>query len=734
MRTIWAIYRADLRRAHRSLIASVVVFGLIVIPSLFTWFNVAASWDPFGNTKSLRIAIANTDAGYKSDLVPLHVNIGDSVVSALRKNDSFDWVIDSEDEAIEGTRSGEYYAAIVIPTDFSQEMLTFFDGGASSAPMTYYVNEKKNGISPKIAGQGAEAVSAQVNQIFVQTLSEVALDTATSVGDALSAPTAVNTVTALDNRVQTVASRLRTAADSADAYASLVGSSVTLIDSTTTLVDGLGSAKGAAQSAVSSAKAGASGLGSAASAAVSSVSDAISSSKSSLSALSTAVDNVYTNGSTSASDAASTLRSQASVLDTQAASFASIKSTLEGLPGSPVSQSSLDRLQAASDRLTEVANGLRAAASELDSKVANAQAGQNTVNGLIAQARSAVDRLSSDYENNLRPQLESLASTLASAQSSLSAARTSLEGATSTASGGSGSAREGLTQLRDNLTGAATSLREAAGKLDSLHTSISEALAGGDLTTLGTIIGNNPEALAAAIAAPVGIETTPVYPVENFGSQMTPMYSILALWVGAILMGVSMRSDVTDSSVADGLPENDPLRATLTAKPVGLAAGYLGRYLIFGTIALAQATLVGLGDLYFLKVQHTHPLQFMGTLWLTAVVFSFLLYTLIATFGNAGKALGVLFLVLQISGAGGAFPLAILPPFFSSVSPFLPATHAITALRASIAGYAGHEYADAMWFLASFILFAAFLGLALRPLLVRKNRRMVEKLEATKLL
>ena len=230
------------------------------------------------------------------------------------------------------------------------------------------------------------------------------------------------------------------------------------------------------------------------------------------------------------------------------------------------------------------------------------------------------------------------------------------------------------------------------------------------------------------------MEKTPVYPVANFGSQMAPLYTILALWVGSILMVVSLRSDVTDATVADGLPEGDPLRATLTAKPVGLAAGYLGRYLIFGTIALTQATLVGLGDLYFLKVQHAHPLQFMGTLWLTAVVFSFLMYTLIATFGNAGKALGVLLLVLQISGAGGAFPLAILPSFFSSVSPFLPATHAITALRASIAGYAGHEYGDAMWFLASFILFTAFLGLALRPLLVRNNRRMVEKLESTKLL
>lgn len=177
MKTMWTIYRADLSRARSSLITIVVIFGLVVIPSLFTWFNVAASWNPFSNTRSLRIAIANTDEGYKSDLVPLHINIGDQVVAALRTNENFDWVIASEEGAIEGTRSGEYYAAIVIPAEFSQDMLTFFDGDATSAPMTYYVNEKKNGISPKLAGQGAQSVSAQVNQVFTQTLAEIALDT-----------------------------------------------------------------------------------------------------------------------------------------------------------------------------------------------------------------------------------------------------------------------------------------------------------------------------------------------------------------------------------------------------------------------------------------------------------------------------------------------------------------------------------------------------------------------------
>ena len=734
MRTIWAIYRADLRRARRSLIALVVIFGLVVIPSLFTWFNVAASWDPFGNTRSLRIAIANTDAGYKSDLVPLHINIGDQVVSALRKNDKFDWVIASEEAAVEGTRSGDYYAAIVIPEDFSKDMLTFFDGEASSAPMTYYVNEKKNGISPKLAGQGAEFVSAQVNQTFAQTLAEVALDTASSMGDALSSTTATGAVAMLDNRVQSVATRLRTAADSADAYAALASSSLTLIDSTTTLVSGVGTAKSSAQSAVGSADSGATGLTAAATGAIASVSSAIDSSKTELNTLSTSVENVYSTASTSATDASASLRSQADVLDSHATTYENIKKTLKNLPGSPVSQSSLDTLQSAADRLRTLATNLRDAATDLDTKTTDAQTNHDNITALIADANQAVDDLSADYDNDLKPKLDSLASTLSSAQTSLSSARSSLSSSVSTASDGGDSAREKLTSLHDNLTSAASDMRDSAGKMDSLHTSIKEAQDSGDLTTLKDIIGNNPEALAAAIAAPVGVDTIPVYPVANFGSQMAPMYTILALWVGSVLMAVSIRSDVSDDNVADGLAEDDPLRATLTASPIRLPAGYLGRYLIFGTIALAQATLLGLGDLYFLKVQHNHPLEFMGTLWLTAVVFSFLLYTLIATFGNAGKALGVLLLVLQISGAGGAFPLAILPPFFSSVSPFLPATHAITALRASIAGYSGHEYGDAMRFLASFILFAAFLGLALRPLLVRGNRRMVAKLESTKLL
>ena len=735
MRTIWAVYRADLRRARRSVISLVVVLGLTAIPALFTWFNVAASWDPFSNTKNLTIAIANTDQGYKSDLVPLTVNIGDQVVAALRTNEDFDWAIESEEDAVEKTRSGQYYAAVVIPADFSKDMMTFFSSpDARSAPLTYYINEKKNGLAPKIAGQGAEHLSAQVNQVFAQTLAEIALDTATSIASAMEDPSNTRALGALDTRIQTVASRLAAAANSAEAYAALVDASLTLLDSTSALVSNATGAGAAAQSGASGLASGGTGLAGAVQTATASVVGALSASQSSLSALSESIEGVYSQADGASASAVASLRSQAGVFEGQAAQYASIKSTLAGLTGSPVPSEQLDRLQSAVDRLNGLAEGLRSAATALEGKNTSVQTNHATVTQLIADAQSAVSTVRSDYDNTLKPQLDSLASSLEAGAGSLENVREALTSAANGVNDGTGGARSGLTRLRDAFKGAAESLREAEGKLTSMHDSLAEALTSGDIARVRAIIGSDPKALAAALAAPVGIETNRVFPVDNFGSQMAPLYSVLALWVGSVLMVIAMRSDVTDDNAADGLNEDDPLRRYFTSHHVPLASGFIGRYLVFGTIALLQATLVFGGDIVFLKVQHTHPWLFMCVGWLTAVVFSFMLYTLVATFGNAGKAIGVLLLVLQISGAGGAFPLVLLPPFFSAVSPFLPATHAITALRAAIAGYSGTEYADAMWVLAAFIPVCAFGGLALRPLLVSKNRALVGELESTKLI
>ena len=734
MKAIWEIFRADLSRAHRSVISMVVVLGLVVLPSFFAWFNISASWDPFANTKNLRIAIANTDKGYKSDLIPLEVNIGNCVVSALRTNEQFNWVIDSEEQAIEKTRSGEYYAAVVIPPDFSKEMLTFFSSDAHSTPLTYYINEKKNGLAPKIAGQGAERVSSQINQVFARTVAEIAVDTASSLSDSLSDPTNVRGIQALNSRLESTSQRLNAAATSADAYAGLIASSVQLVDSTQTMIASASKIRDPLESAANNASASVDQISAGASRAASALSSAVSASAQSLGALSASIDDVYSRGGSSVTSAVATLRSQASSVGNQATQYLHVKETLANLPGTPISQDVLDRLQASADRLSALQNAINKLADDMEKNAADAGSNHQDVKSLVGQAQSAISSLKSDVDSTLRPQLERLSGTINSATSSMENLRAQLSAASSSVNDGSNGVREGLSKLQSTFSGIGTQLREASQKIADIHNKLNDALESGNLAKVRTIIGSDPQALAVALAAPVGITTIPVYPVDNFGSQMAPFYTALALWVGSVLMIITIRSDVTTENVVEGLDSSHPAVGYFKRHHLGLWEGFLGRYLIFGLIALTQATILSLGLLFFVKIQHVHPWLFMCTAWAIALVFSFLLYTFIATFGNAGKALGVLFLVLQITGAGGSFPLAILPNFFRSISPYLPATHGITALRAAIAGYSGGEYVDAMLLLGVFVLVAALLGFGLRPLLIKRTRLLVEKLESTKLM
>lgn len=734
MKAVWEIFRADLSRAHRSVISMVVVLGLVVLPSFFAWFNISASWDPFANTKNLRIAIANTDKGYKSDLIPLEVNIGNRVVSALRTNEQFNWVIDSEEQAIEKTRSGEYYAAVVIPPDFSKEMLTFFSSDAHSTPLTYYINEKKNGLAPKIAGQGAERVSSQINQVFARTVAEIAVDTASSLSDSLSDPTNVRGIQALNSRLESTSQRLNAAATSADAYAGLIASSVQLVDSTQTMIASASKARDPLESAANNASASVDQISDGASRAASALSSAVSASAQSLGALSASIDDVYSRGGSSVTSAVATLRSQASSVGNQATQYLHVKETLANLPGTPISQDVLDRLQASADRLSALQNAINKLADDMEKNAADAGSNHQDVKSLVGQAQSAISSLKSDVDSTLRPQLERLSGTINSATSSMENLRAQLSAASSSVNDGSNRVREGLSKLQSTFSGIGTQLREASQKIADIHNKLNDALESGNLAKVRTIIGSDPQALAVALAAPVGITTIPVYPVDNFGSQMAPFYTALALWVGSVLMIITIRSDVTTENVVEGLDSSHPAVGYFKRHHLGLWEGFLGRYLIFGLIALTQATILSLGLLFFVKIQHVHPWLFMCTAWAIALVFSFLLYTFIATFGNAGKALGVLFLVLQISASGGAFPLDILPSFFRSISPYLPATHGITALRAAIAGYSGGEYVDAMLLLSVFALVAALLGFGLRPLLIKRTRLLVEKLESTKLM
>ena len=178
----FAIFKRDIKRLLVNPVALVVTLGVCVIPSLYAWYNIVANWDPYGNTQGIKIAIANNDQGTQNDLVG-ELNAGDKVVDQLKENDRLGWTfVDSAADAKEGVESGEYYAAIVIPKNFSDNLVSMLDGNYHQPKLTYYVNEKKSAIAPKVTDTGANTIEEQINSEFVSTVGETVAGIAKDAG------------------------------------------------------------------------------------------------------------------------------------------------------------------------------------------------------------------------------------------------------------------------------------------------------------------------------------------------------------------------------------------------------------------------------------------------------------------------------------------------------------------------------------------------------------------------
>ncbi|BCB35467.1 phage infection protein [Bacillus cereus] len=167
MKQIWRIYKTDLRNVAKHWAAIVIVVGLMILPSLYAWFNIKASWDPYGNTKEVPIAVSNQDAG--SNLRGKDINIGDEIVDSLKKNKKLGWKFVDEKQAIYGVERGDYYASITIPKDFSEKIATVLDENPQKPELDYYVNEKVNAIAPKITAKGASGITEEISKNFVKT-------------------------------------------------------------------------------------------------------------------------------------------------------------------------------------------------------------------------------------------------------------------------------------------------------------------------------------------------------------------------------------------------------------------------------------------------------------------------------------------------------------------------------------------------------------------------------------
>ncbi len=727
MRAIWRLFTGDLKRIAHNTVTAIIVFGLVAIPSLFSWYNLIACWNVFDNTGNLTVAVANSDEGYKSDLVPIEVNVGEQVVSALRANDQLKWTFTDEEDAIDGARSGRYYAAVVIPESFSRDMMTFYSDDVEHAKIAYYTNEKKNAIAPKVTDQGADGVSSQVNQVFAETLSEVALGLASALSDYADEADVNGRIGELASHIDDAGTRVDRAASVLGMYSSVLGSAQGLIEDSGALLGQVRSSADGVASSVDDIKAAAGDVGSAMGDSASALSTALQQSAQSYGAVADSMDAAFDSASSLAAESSSQLRAAGDRVAGQADGYRDIVAQLEAAkPSLPEgAQSAVDsaiaRLNASIALQEQLRDSLYAAADDIDAGSADTQAKRDEIKALATQAKGSLADAKADYDTQLKPDLEALAQTVSDASSSLSSTASMLDDAGADLIGAADSVAAGVGDAKGKLDAAADDLSASGQRLHEVGADIAEALSTGDIEALKAAIGSDPAALAKAVSAPVQLDRHAVYPVDNFGSAMTPLYTTLALWIGALLAMVTLKP-APSARILEELG-NPPAWQQ-----------FIGRFGVVALVSLMQSTVMSVGNMVFLGVQTANPLLYLLCYWVSGLVFAFIIYTLVVSFANFGKALSVFLLIAQVSGGGGSYPLQSLPDFVQALSPYLPITHAVNAMRAAMFGVYNGDFWTEIGILLLFTVPFIVLGLVLRTPLIKVVSKFVEKVESTKVM
>lgn len=752
MQRFFAFVKRDAEHVFANVISLVVCVGMVVVPSFYAWFNIAGSWDPYGNTGNLKVAVANSDAGYTGELIPMSLNMGERMTSSLVESTSIGYTMTSEDEAIEGVQSGKYYAAIVFPEDFTTDMMSVLSSSATKPKVLFYQNEKANAIAQIVTNKASTAVQQDIDESFASSVTSVGagvLEDLTNYldDDQLAEFTGKlnSAVTDAQKGLQETASTTRSFATVLDSASSLLGNGTggasDSVKATAEVGDGLRETAGDVRS-----------LSSAVDGATDSVNKALASSSASMDKVKASIDDAFSDAGDAAGASQAALESAAGTVDTQVAELDKLLDALgqtdtltktwyeswdngadPGFTGQiGVSRDDVYSAYVTVDGLNSSVRSLRASLADLSAGLRKTAGDVGTASGaaadskqqlddLVDKAKSGITSVQGDFEGDLRQSLGDLASKIDSAASDADAIGSSISSTLDAVNGTAASASKDLDDTKTSVSSAADSLDEAATKLGDLTSALDGALATGDMDTIRAILSSGSAALGDFISEPVSVDRQAIYPIENNGSAMAPFYTTLAIWIGGVVLAALVKCK----------PSEDALRET-GAKP---RHAYLGRMVFFVLIGFAQTLLILLGDLFFLGIQCEHPVLFVLAGMMASFVFVNIIYALTASFGDVGKAIAVVLMVIQVAGSGGTFPVQMLPQgFFQAAYPWLPFVHSENAMRAAMFGVYNGDFWGELVMLAAYLVPALLLGLLLRKPVVRLNDWIEEKIESTKLM
>lgn len=726
MKNIFEIFRRDVRRISHNVIALIVILGLTIVPCLYAWFNIAACWDPYGNTGKIKIAVASVDEGYEGELISLNINIGDTVLSSLRENTQMDWIFTSKKKALNGVESGKYYAAIVIPETFSNDMMSVFSEDIQSPKITYYYNAKENAIAPKVTDKGASAVQTQVNEVFIKTIANTVLDALQTVSNTADESGADAIVSNLTTNLDRINNSLTTVTGTLQSYARMTEAAQMMLDTTSAFLKQSQETSGNSLNSLKDTQKSFNTIQDAISGTTDSINDALTSSTDFYIQISKTLDSTLQSQEKDNAAMANTLNTLAKEVDTLTQPYITLRDLCVEIGNqypavSDATGTLVGKLNESIASQNALRDKLNSAADDLRSSSTDAASAKAEIDQLIQSSSQDLKNVQSDYESSVKDQLNQLLNSMKSTDSTVSSLLSQIDQSASGVYTLSGSASSDLSQIKTALENSCTLLQKSSDKISDTLQKLDEIQTSGDYSQMQDLLSGNHESISSFLASPVELNTNKLYPVENYGSSMAPFYSTLAMWVGGTILVAMLKVSISESSLKG-------------MKKVRDYQVYFGRYIIFLLIGLAQSTLIGLGDLLYLRIQCEAPFLFMLACWITSLVYVNVIYTLTVSFGDVGKAIAVILMVIQVAGSGGTFPIEVAPKIFQSVYPLMPFAHSMAALRETIGGLYGSTYWTELGYLCIFLIASLFLGLVLRKPIIKLNEKINEKLESTHLI
>ena len=722
MKTIRAIIKRDLKRLVSNPVSIVVALGICVIPSLYAWFNIAANWDPYSNTSSISMAVANCDEGVDQQLLG-PTNVGDMLIDELEGNGDLDWHFVSKEDALEGVHSGEFYGAIIIPSDFSYQMTSFLDGELGSPLIEYYRNEKISAVANKVTDTAASTIEEQVNEHFIAKAMDVVITKIQGVGADIDAIVLGSS--------QAISSGVLSAAKTVEATQTAVKSVNTTIDEMYPVIKNTQASLGSLQEVLPlmsssleesrvlmgdvrvTVQTASGSLASALGQGMQLLGDASGKANAALGGLSGDIQGALGNV-----DAALELAGNINAinnslikrLDVLIALFPDKADELNDLKQKLITSNGIN---------ADIIGNLRETSTNMGVTVGAIENAGDSINGAVQTGIETIGNAHTQFQTEALPQFENGLDSFSAAAGNLSGVCTMAGPVVTQAKNVLVQLETSLKQTQDVLNQVDSLLGEALNSLDAAAVDIAAVKSSELLNGVSAFLDIDADHVAQIVASPVTVETKVLFGVENYGSGVAPFYTNLALWVGGFVLVAILKAEVDLEDLPQGVAQN--MNAT---------QAYLGRWLLFVLLGIVQGFIASAGDL-IMGIQCVEPVAFVAGSMAISAVYVSIIYALAISFKHIGKGLAVLLVILQIPGSSGMYPIELMPSFFQALNPILPFTYGINLMRECIAGFYGMNYTSNLGSLALFMAASFVLGLLLRPHLINLNSLFDEKLLET---